>query len=102
MSPNVSIYSPPGDTREHYAAAPPIQLQCPCGLKWASGTYLSLKLLAVPGNNDFPMYLMIIQYFDNRTPEEWLMFRKALSNILIHQNITTGPPTYGMAQRLME
>jgi hypothetical protein len=30
------------------------------------------------------------------------MFKKAVSKVLIGQNITTGPPTYGMAQRLME
>jgi hypothetical protein len=30
------------------------------------------------------------------------MFQKALFKVLIGQNITTGPPTYGMARRLME
>ena len=49
-----------------------------------------------------PMYSMSVRYFDNGTPEEWLMFQKALSKVLIGQNITTGPPTYGMVRRLME
>jgi hypothetical protein len=48
------------------------------------------------------MYSMSVHYFDNRTPKEWLMFQKALSKVLISQNITTGSATYGMAQRLME
>ena len=102
MAPNYSKYSPPGDTRDHYAAAPPIQLQRPHRVEWDSGTYLSLKLLAFPGNNDSPTYLMSVRYFDNGTPEEWLMFQKALSKVLIGQNISTGPSTYGMARRLME
>jgi hypothetical protein len=103
MAPTFSKYAaPPSDTRDYYAAAPPIQLQRPRRLEWNSGTYLSLKLLAVPGNNNSPTYSMSVRYFDNGTPEEWLMFRKALSKVMIGQNITTGPSTYGMARRLME
>jgi hypothetical protein len=102
MAPTFSKYvAPPEDTR-YYAAAPPIQLQRPRRVEWDSGTYLNLRLLAVPGNNDSPTYSMPVRYFDNGTPEEWLMFQKALSKVLIGQNITTGPPTYGMARRLME
>jgi hypothetical protein len=102
MAPTFSKYAaPPADT-SYYAAAPPIHLQRPRRVEWDSGTYLNLKLLAVPGNNDSPTYSMPVRYFDNGTPEEWLMFQKALSKVLIGQNITTGPPTYGMARRLME
>ena len=45
---------------------------------------------------------MSVCYFDKGTPEEWVMFQKALSKVLVGQNITTGPPTYGMARHLME
>ena len=45
---------------------------------------------------------MSVRYFDNGTPEEWLMFQKALAKVLIGQNITTGPSTYGMARRLLK
>jgi hypothetical protein len=48
------------------------------------------------------MYSNSICSFDNGTPEEWLMFQKASSKVLIGQNITTSLPTYGMARRLME
>ena len=65
MASNYSKYAaPPSDTRDHYAAAPPIQLlQRHHHVQWNSGTYLILKLLAVPGNNDSPTYLMSIRYF---------------------------------------
>jgi hypothetical protein len=102
MAPNFSKFAPPGDTQNYYASAPSINLQRPPRVEWESGTYLSLKLAAIPGNNDSPTYSMSVRYFDNGTPEEWLMFQKALSKVLIGQNITTGPPTYGMARRLME
>jgi hypothetical protein len=103
MAPSYSKYAAaPSDMKDYYAAAPPIQLQRPRRTEWESGTYLSLKLSAVPGNNDSPTYSMSVRYFDNGTPEEWLMFQKALSKVLIGQNITTGPPTYGMARRLLE
>jgi hypothetical protein len=80
-------------------------LHVPRAVEWDSGTYLNLKLLAVPGNkllavpgnNDSPAYLMPVRYFDIGTPEEWLMFQKALWKVLIGQNITTGPPSYGMS-----
>ena len=48
MAPTFSKYAaPPEDTR-YYAAAPPIQLQRPRRVEWDSGTYLNLRLLAVP------------------------------------------------------
>jgi hypothetical protein len=56
----------------------------------------------VLGNNDSPTYSMPVRYFDNGILEECLMFQKAFSKVLIGQNITTGPPTYGMVWRLME
>jgi hypothetical protein len=102
MAPTYSKYAPPRDTQDYYATAPPISLQRPPRVDWESGTYLSLKLLAVPGNHDSPTYNMSVRFFDNGTPEQWLMFQKALSKVLVGQNITTGPPTYGMARRLME
>ena len=103
MAPTYSKYAPPRDTQDYYATAPPItSLQRPPSVNWESGTYLSLKLLAVPGNHDSPTYNMSVRYFDNGTPEQWLMFQKALSKVLVGQNITTGPLTYSMARRLIE
>ena len=81
---------------------PPVSLQRPPRVNWESGTYLSLNLLAVPGNHDSPTYNMNVRYFNNGTPEQWLMFQKAISKVLVGQNVTTAPPTYGMARRLME
>jgi hypothetical protein len=102
MAPNFSKYAAPPSDTSYYAEALPINLQRPRHVEWHSGTYLNLKLLLVPGNNDSPTYSMSVHYFDNGTPEEWLMLQKALSKVLIGQNITTGLPTYGMVQRLME
>jgi hypothetical protein len=102
MAPNFSKYASQPNNTGYYASTPPIHLQRPHCVEWESGTYLNLKLLTVPGNNDSPTYSMSVRYFDNGTPEEWLMFRKALNKVLIGQNITTGPPTYSMARRLLE
>ena len=103
MAPTYSKYAMvSNDMRDYYAVAPPIQLQRPRRVQWDSGTYLNLKLLAVPGNNESPTYSMTVRYFDNGTPEECLMFQKALSKVLIGQNITTGLPMYVMVRRLME
>ena len=93
MAPNYLKYAAPaGDTY----AAPPIGLQRLPRVEWDSGTYLNLKLLAVPGNVNSPKYSMNVRYFDNGTPEEWLMFRKALAKVMIGQEITGGPQTYNM------
>jgi hypothetical protein len=81
----------------YYNAHPPIPLQHPLCVKWDFGTHLNLKLSAVPVNHDSPTYSMNVHYFNNGTPEEWLMFQKTLSKVLISQDITTGPPTYSMA-----
>jgi hypothetical protein len=92
MAPNFSKYAAPPSDTSYYTAAAPIHLQHPRHVEWDSGIYLNLQLLAVPGNNDSQMYSIPVRYFDNGTPEEWLMFQNSLSKILIGQNITTGPP----------
>jgi hypothetical protein len=71
MAPNYCQYAAPSSNIGYYVAAPPIQLLRPPCVKWEAGTYLSLKLLAVPGNPDSLMYTMPVCYFDNGTPEEW-------------------------------
>jgi hypothetical protein len=41
------------------------------------GMYLALKLPAVLANLDSQTYSMSVCFFNNGTPEEWLMFQKA-------------------------
>jgi hypothetical protein len=105
MVPTYSKYPQSGDTQErqrYYNTHPLMPLQHPMRVKWDAGTYLNLNLSAVPANYDSPTYSMSVLYFNNGTPEEWLMFRKALSKVLIGQDITTGLPTYSMVRCLME
>jgi hypothetical protein len=45
---------------------------------------------------------MSIHFFNTGTQEEWLMFWKDLAKVLIGQDITTGPPTYGMVRCLLK
>jgi hypothetical protein len=62
-----------------YNGNPVIPLQCPLRVLWEQGTYLALKLLAVPANTDSQTYSMSVCFFNNSTPEEWLMFQKDLA-----------------------
>ena len=63
---------------------------------------MALKLQSNPGAAESPTYEISIPYFGSGTPEQWLKFQRDLNRVIIGQNITTGPPKYAMARRLLE
>jgi hypothetical protein len=64
--------------------------------------YMSFKLHAVPTNPDSQLYSLSELYYTSGTPEQWILFRKNLSKVLVGQNITTGPPTYAMTWPILK
>ena len=40
-------------------------------------------------------------YFRDRTPKEWLLFKKKLTWCITRQNVTSGPTKYALARRLL-
>jgi hypothetical protein len=81
---------------------PPIPLERPERQPLEDGNYVSFKLRAVPLDDKSQLYSLSIPYFSTGTPESWIIFRKNLDKVLIGQNVTTGPPTYAMARRVLE
>ncbi len=90
------------ESRKLCVTLPPIPLERPERTKMADGNYVSFKLRAVPTNPGSQLYSLSVQYYATSTPEQWILFRKNLSKVLVGQNITTGPPTYAMTRRILE
>jgi hypothetical protein len=71
---------------------------CPVGTRDVLGTEAT-------GSSGKPGLTDIVNehtFFNNGTPEEWLMFQKDLAKVLIGQDITTGPPFYGRVRHLLK
>lgn len=81
---------------------PPIPLERPERQVLEDGNYVSFKLRAVPLDTESQLYSLSVPYFSTGTPESWILFRKNLDKVLVGQNVTTGPPTYAMARRVLE
>jgi hypothetical protein len=81
---------------------PPIPLERPERQILEDGNYVSFKLRAVPLDHESQQYFLSVPYFSTGTPESWIIFRKNLDKVLVGQNVTTGPPTYAMARRILE
>lgn len=82
--------------------APPVPLERPEHKDLERGEYQTYKLRNTPEDADSPTYELSIPYFTTGTCEEWLRFRKNLSKVLTGQNVTTGPPSYAVARRLLD
>jgi hypothetical protein len=82
--------------------APPISLTRVEKEELHKGEYLNLKLLSVPDDPSSQTYELAIPYFGTGSPEAWLKFRRDLDRVFSGQSMTTGPPKYAMARRLLE
>ena len=90
------------DSRKLRNLLPPIPLERPARTKLEDGNYVSFKLRAVRNDPNSQIYSLSVPYYATGTPEQWILFRKNLSKVLVGQNITTGPPTYAMTRRILE
>ncbi len=80
---------------------PPIPLTRPKAKELIKGQYESMKLRTVPTDVNSPTYELTIVYFSSGMPEEWLMFRKSLTKVIVGQNLTTGPGKYALVRRVL-
>jgi hypothetical protein len=80
---------------------PPIPLSRPEVVEPKKNECLSIKLRSDPADNNSQTYELTVKFFRTGTPEEWLVFMRDLKRVLTGQNITTGPPKYAMARRLI-
>ena len=62
----------------------------------------SFKLRSDPSDASSPTYELSVRYYNDGTPEEWLLFLKAVKEVLRGQGITTGPPAFSMYRRLLK
>jgi hypothetical protein len=62
---------------------------------------LSLKLRTNPNDGNSQTYELTIKFFNNGTPEEWLVFVRNVKRVFTGQNITQGPGKYAMVRRLL-
>ena len=81
--------------------APPIPLARPVTPELKKNEYLVMKLRSDPTDPASQTYDLTIKYFSTGTPEEWLIFRRDVSRVLVGQNITTGPAQYAMIRWLI-
>ena len=54
-----------------------------------------------PNNADSTTYEILMAYFRDGTPEEWLLFKKELTWCMTGQNATSGATKYALARRLL-
>ena len=80
---------------------PPISLQVTEPAVLAKDQYLTMKLRLVPSVDKSPTYDLVIPYFKNGTPKEWLKFQLNLNRVFVGQNLTTAVPKYAMIRRLL-
>eukprot|EP00957_Ditylum_brightwellii_P188858 14375767-Ditylum_brightwellii.AAC.1 len=67
-----------------------------------SGQFHTYKLRTTPADATSPLYKLLVPFFESRTPEEWILFRRGLTAVLKGQNITQGPPSYAVAKTLLK
>jgi hypothetical protein len=68
----------------------------------AKGEYLTLTLWANPANAQSAMREILVAYFKEGTPEQWLNFLTKVREVLEGQGLTTGPQKYAMMSTLLK
>eukprot|EP00957_Ditylum_brightwellii_P114446 8725585-Ditylum_brightwellii.AAC.1 len=66
------------------------------------GQFHTYKLRTTPTDMTSPIYELSVPFFGKGTPEEWIKFQHRLQAVLKGQNVTQGPPSYGVAKTLLK
>ena len=90
------------DYQQRKFVPPPIPYERPEKKELKKSEYVTMKLRSDPAEAESQTYELAVPYFRSGTPEEWLLFVRALQKVIVGQNITTGPNKYAMARRLLE
>ena len=77
---------------------PPILLQVMEPAVLAKDQYLTMKLRSVPTVDKSPTYDLVVLYFKNGTPKEWLKFQLNLNRVFVGQNLTKSVPKDAMVR----
>lgn len=91
-----------GNYQQRRFVPPPIPYERPEKKELKKSEYVMMKLRSDPAEVESQTYELAVPYFRSGTPEEWLLFKRALLKVIVGQNITTGPNKYAMARRLLE
>eukprot|EP00957_Ditylum_brightwellii_P062830 4767348-Ditylum_brightwellii.AAC.1 len=78
----------------------PFQRATPIPLK--HGQFHTYKMRTTPADVMSPLYKLLVPFFESRTPEEWILFRRGLTVVLKGQNITQCPLSYTVAKTLLK
>eukprot|EP00980_Cylindrotheca_fusiformis_P019964 scaffold7032_cov94-Cylindrotheca_fusiformis.AAC.1 len=55
-----------------------------------------------PADRDSPTYTVLVPYFDNGTPEEFLMFLEKVKTVQTGQALTAGPEKYNQLRQVLK
>ena len=90
-----------GRTTTH-TVVPPIPYHRVKEERLSKDQYASFKLRSDPTSTNSPTYKLAICYYSVGTPEEWLLYMKAVEQVLVGQNVTNGPHKYAMHRQLLK
>eukprot|EP00957_Ditylum_brightwellii_P087632 6671729-Ditylum_brightwellii.AAC.1 len=79
-----------------------IAFQQPQARQLERGQHHTYKLRTTPADATLPIYKLLVPFFNNRTPEEWIRFQCGLQVVLKAQNVTQGPPSYAVSKTLLK
>eukprot|EP00957_Ditylum_brightwellii_P162123 12343471-Ditylum_brightwellii.AAC.1 len=66
------------------------------------GQFHAYKLCTTSADVTSPIYELSVLFFDCRTPEEWIKFRRGVATVLKGQNVMQGPASYAVAKTLLK
>eukprot|EP00957_Ditylum_brightwellii_P118107 9007327-Ditylum_brightwellii.AAC.1 len=66
------------------------------------GQFHTYKLRTTTVDATLPVYKLSVPFFNKRTPEEWIKFRRGLATVLKGQSVTQGPASYAVVKMLLK
>eukprot|EP00957_Ditylum_brightwellii_P186123 14170428-Ditylum_brightwellii.AAC.1 len=79
-----------------------IALTRPTPRQLERGQFHTYKLCTSFTDATSPTYDFSIAFFDEGTPEEWIIFQRRLQAVLKGQNVMQGPPSYTVVKTLLK
>eukprot|EP00957_Ditylum_brightwellii_P129271 9861280-Ditylum_brightwellii.AAC.1 len=70
--------------------------------KLSPSDYQTYKLRNNPKDEKFAVYNLVIPYYEVRTPEEWLQFVNAITQVIKGQDIQDGEAAYLIVKSLLK
>eukprot|EP00957_Ditylum_brightwellii_P178324 13581522-Ditylum_brightwellii.AAC.1 len=64
--------------------------------------YQTYKLRTNPKDDKSVVYNLVVKYYKVRTPEEWLQFMDAITQVIKEQDIQDGDAAYSLVKSLLK